>query len=294
MEPTREVLVPGLLTIDDYDKRRATWDEVRQCIGLDACFYEGAELLLFPPVWLDRAERLWREQRGSSGHRQAKGIGVDPGEGGANSAMASVDELGVIELQSPKTPDTTDVTSFSLAFMQRHGVPPERTCLDRGGGGKQHADRLRSQGFPVRTVAFGESILLPFKRGIRRIEERNENREERYSYFNRRAEMYGEFSLLLDPSLNPRGFMVPDRTTHVCHKHGSGCLRAQLAAIKKVYDKEGRLKLPPKNRDPGQQEGSHKTLVELIGHSPDEADAIVLAVFAMQNVQRRAMAGAAQ
>ena len=43
--PTGKVLVPGVLTWEQYLHHRATWDKMRQCIGLDAKFYLGAELL---------------------------------------------------------------------------------------------------------------------------------------------------------------------------------------------------------------------------------------------------------
>ena len=63
--PTNEILVPGVLTWTECCKRRATWDAIRQCIGLDAEFYEGAELLLFPPEWLNRAEQLAARIKGN-------------------------------------------------------------------------------------------------------------------------------------------------------------------------------------------------------------------------------------
>jgi len=50
----------------------------------------------------------------------------------------------------------------------------------------------------------------------------------------------------------------------------------------KLWDKEGRRRMRAKNRvgKEGEERGE-KTLVELIGHSPDEADAVVLACHAM-------------
>src|SRR5437667_99689 len=64
IEPTHEVLIPGMLTLAEYDLRRATWDKRRQCVGLDARFWEGAELLLFPPERLARAAAVARLLRG--------------------------------------------------------------------------------------------------------------------------------------------------------------------------------------------------------------------------------------
>ena len=93
--------------------------------------------------------------------------------------------------------------------MLKHAIPPERFAFDRGGGGKEHADRLRAQGYKVQTIAFGETLMGDLKRGLKSLGEKKEEREERYAYRNRRAEMFGELSLLLDPSLSEKGFAIP-------------------------------------------------------------------------------------
>jgi hypothetical protein len=277
---TNHILIPGVLPYRDYLKRRSTWDKVRQCVSLDAEFYEGAEVLLYPPDWLNRAELI---ARGLPKIRKAKAIGIDPAEGGDKTAMAAVDELGLIELVSKKTPDTAIITSEALAFMQKHGVPAHKVAFDRGGGGKQHADRLRAMGHMVNTVAFGETIMQDLKRGIVPIEQKKETREERYTYVNRRAEMYGTLRELLDPSLGG-GFGLPVEYMNP--------LRLQLAPIPLTYDPEGRLYILPKHKKNPDQ--TTPTLVDIIGHSPDEADALVLAIYAMTHKIVRVVAGAMQ
>lgn len=274
--------VPGVVTWAEYRQRRATWDAVKQSVGLDARFWEGADALLFPPAWLDRAERIASDLRGKK--RQAKGVGVDPGEGGADTSLAAVDDLGLIELVSVKTPDTDVVPGQVVAFLRRHGVDPESVCIDRGGGGKQHADRLRAMGYPVRTVAFGEALQAPGRGGG--DEERLDHREQRYAYVNRRAQMYGETRLILDPTGSvdgiggPAGWGIPAEYQE---------LRRQLAPIPLTYDPEGRLKLPPKHaRGPGDRT---VTLASLIGRSPDDADALVLAVHAMLHPEESVVVG---
>ncbi len=275
LEPTDETAIPGILTWSELEKRRSTWDRVRQCIGLDGQFWEGAEVLLFPPEWLNRAEQVDRGLRESRIERQAKAIGIDPAEGGDRTAMAVVDELGLIELVSKRTPDTAVITGEALAFMQRWKVEPERVVFDRGGGGKEHADRLRSQGWPVRSVSFAETFQVEPRRGLVMVEERKEVREERYAYRNRRAEMYGNLRQLLDPAVNPQGFGIGREEVE---------LRRQLAPIPLTYDGEGRLELLPKSKREG---GTGKCLIDLIGHSPDEADALVLAIHGMQTKSSR-------
>lgn len=271
------IVTPGVLTWEQYQKRRETWDPVRQCIGLDAQFWEGSELLLFPPDWLNRAEQVAADQVGRT--RKAAAIGCDPGEGGANSAWSVIDDHGLIDLLSLKTPDTTFIPNFTIQLMAKHGIPPSKVCIDRGGGGKQHADVLRAKGYGVRTVPFGESITPEIKRGLHTVEVRKDTQEERYAYFNRRAEMYGELSERLDPALFPNGFGIAAKWVD---------LRQQLAVFPKSYDGEGRLKLPPKNKR--DSNSTEKCLTDMIGRSPDEADSLVLALHAMTHKARQAVA----
>lgn len=300
-ESSSKPVVPGILSYEDYKFKRKTWDKVRRTIGLDAEWYEGADLLLFPPEWLSLAEQLDLRIHGRP--RKALGMGVDPAEGGDSTAIAVVDELGLIELISLKTPNTAGIKKIILNAMRRHGLEstPEKVVIDKGGGGKQIADQLREMGYDVRTLGFGESVTPGPKRGMSRFADRVEVWEEKYTYANRRSEMFGEFSLLLDPYSNPRaiigksgqvvqgGFAIP------AHGDAYSRLRKQLAVIPRDYDKEGRLSLRPKNHrsvDRDNKSMKVKTLVDLIGHSPDEADAVALAVWAMQNAKRPNRAGA--
>lgn len=287
LKPTDEAIVPGVLTYGEYLKRRATWDKIRQCIGLDAQFYEGAEILLFPPDWLSLAEARAERLKGVT--RKAKAIGIDPAEGGDRTAFACCDELGLLDLMSKRTPDTSLIDDDIIAYGVRFNVPPDKWLLDRGGGGKQIADRLRRRGYSVRTVAFGETLTLDPKRGLRQIKDRLDNKEEKYAYVNRRAEMYGELSERLNP-LFEAPWAIP---SGICGEMGDprSELRHQLAPIPKTYDKEGRLALLPKNNP--KDDDDQRTLVKLIGHSPDEADAVVLALHGMVTKGVKQLAGRA-
>jgi hypothetical protein len=280
-EPTGETILEGVLSWDEYCHRRLTWDPVRQCVGLDALFYEGAEILLFPVEWLNRANEIAKNLIGKP--RRAKGGGLDPGEGEANTSWSVVDEKGIIELVSLKTMDTSVIVPYTIAFLKKHDLSPEKFLIDRGGGGKQIADTLRSKGYPVGTVAFGESLVPDLKRGITVFSDKVENREERYTYMSRRVEMYHQLSMLLDPYLNESGWGIPVEYIN---------LRHELSVFPKQYDKEGRMSLPPKTKR--DKDSKEKTLTEMIGHSPDEADSIVLACRAMIMKPSRNKAGAAK
>lgn len=286
--PDGKQVVPGVLSWDEFCERLALWDEVRQCVGLWAKFWQGADLLLFPPSWLDLAEQRAAALVGTK--RRAKAIGVDPAEGGDKTSIAVVDELGLIALRSRKTPNTMRIIDEVVAAIHQYGVPADKVCFDRGGGGRQLADRMRQMGYPVQTVLFGEQVCEAPVPGVS-PSEKMETRETRTAYFNRRSQMFASLSEAIDPSVTTDRWAIPagicgdpaDPTTN---------LRNQLAPIPKTYDSMERLKLLPK-RNPGNPDDP-KTLVKLIGHSPDEADAVVIARHAMATEPVRSAVGAVQ
>jgi hypothetical protein len=286
-EPSGKVIVPGVKSWDEYQKNLATWDDIQICVSLHARFYDGKEVKLFPATWLERAKQrhralriLFRGRGKGTKHREAKAIGIDPAEGGDKTSMCAIDELGVIELVARKTPNTADAVNEAIAFMLRHNVPPEKVCFDRGGGGKWAADQMRERGYDVQTISFGESPSIEIKRSKTFYDEKIEVYEERYTYKKLRGQMYGEFSLLLDPSANELGFGIPEEYEE---------LFFQLSKIPKAYDDEGCLKLPSKNKKSANSK--ELTLVELIGHSPDEADSAVIAYHIMTKRSTRPTAG---
>jgi len=290
VEPTGEVLIPGVKTWERLREEQETRGEDHEWISVahKAEFYKGPQSKLFPQHWLDRAETLPQNDLSARQRRRARAIGIDPGEGSADTALCAVDELGIIALESIKTPDTSVIPGLTIAFGKRWGAESENWIFDRGGGGKQHADALRKAGHQVRTVAFGEGIVADVRRGTAKVPylTRLEIREDRNVYLNRRAEMYGEASMLLDPSLNPKGYGIPRAESK---RDPFRELRRQLLAMPKCWDGEGRLWLPPKNKkDP---DSRTKTLVEILGCSPDEADAFVLAIHGMLHRPIKVRAG---
>lgn len=266
LEPSGRVLIPGVKQYWEYAVNRRDWDPHQQCVSLDADWYQGQEILMFPPEWLNAAERKADELVGVK--RVAKAIGVDTGEGSADTSLAVVDELGLIELESRKTPDTSEIPGWVLAFARRHAVPPNRIMFDRGGGGYEHACTMRRMGYDVKTVAFGSTIVPDKKmRGVVTVlKERVDKEEEKYAYKNRRAEMYHMLRLRLRG-----GFAIPKECVE---------LRRQLAPVPLWYDEEGRIYMPPKQIKPGDDEDK-VTMTKLLGCSPDQSDALVLAVYGM-------------
>ena len=287
-DPPFNQIIPGVISYPDYIKRRLTWDPLRQLVGLDAEFDEGSVSYMFPKPWLHRSVRMAESLRTRT--RYARSMGIDPAEGGDKTSWAIGDELGLIKLVSKRTPNTAQITAETIALGRQYNIPPEMWVFDRGGGGKQHADRLREQGFHgVQTVAFGESVAPEPARvtSLVRYEEKVDRKESRYAYFNRRAEMYGELSLLLDPDYE-RGFAIPQEYMDGMSDPSSN-LYGQLSPIPKRFDSEGRLKLPPKSKKPGSTE---ECLIDIIGHSPDEADSLVLMLHGLTHQVKKIMIGA--
>ncbi|MFA5056519.1 MAG: hypothetical protein WC485_00260 [Opitutaceae bacterium] len=287
---TNEIVVPGVKSYPDYLKNRSQWDEIQQCVCLDARFYEGAELLMFPPAWLDAAEAyaatLPTRTRGAS-------MAVDSAQGGDNTAWAIVDERGLLHLESKKTPDTTEIVGRTLALMREYHLMPENILFDIGGGGKQHADRLRLMGYKVATVAFGESATPEIRHGVKPLASRKEDAEVRYVYKNRRAEMYGVLRLRLK-TVDQNGrlvgsFALPAGLLNRRRLDSKASLREQLSPIPLTYDSEGRMRLLPKYKN--NPDSNEKSLTELIGCSPDEADSVAMAEFHRTRKRHQATAG---
>ena len=237
---------------------------------------------MYPISWIQSAQRDYVLRKDELGQRRALAIGVDPAEGGDSTTFAAVDEFGLIDLVSMKTPDTSEVLTQILAFMRKVGMNPDNrrdcsyVCLDRGGGGKQHADYGRKQGHRFRTVAFGAGVTQEPKYGMTVVPDRKELVEARMAYKNRRAEMAGRLMKRLDPS-EPSTFLMPPESTGEQYER----LYHQLSCIPKQYDNEGgKLVLPSKRKK--SKDRKEDSLVDLIGYSPDEWDAVMLAVYSME------------
>lgn len=283
----RSTIIKGVLTWANYCHHRKVWGEQKQAAGLDAVFYEGAEVRLFPDAWLDRAERLAMERVRLQQHGSRNCLGMDAAEGGDNSAWAVVNQRGLVELRSRKTADTSDIPGETLAMMREFNVAPEDVGFDRGGGGKQHADALRRKGYNVRTVAFGEPMTLDPKRGMRTFGERVDIKEEKYEYRSRRAEMYHELAANSE-------FAMPAALLNRKRINNGPSLRDQLNKFPRLLDDDGRYWLPSKGVQTDEMKKRNiKTLTQIIGCSPDESDALVVADWIRRNPQRKSQAGAA-
>lgn len=287
-EPSNRIIVPGVKDYQTYLVHRSEWDEKMQCIGLDAEFYEGDQVRMFPLDWIEEAE-TFQTRKTSEG---VVYIGCDPAEGGDYTVWTVIDSKGILHQEAIKTPDTTVITSNTLALIDAWNCKPENVYFDKGGGGKQIVDQIRKldgRYRKIQMVGFGESIANEKIIGRSSLDRRKGVDEEKYAYKNRRAQMYGILRELLNPFLES-GFTLPSAILNKTNGHDRKSLKDQLRPIPLDYDPEGKMILPPKSkRGP---KDTTTTLVDMIGHSPDEADSLVLAVYGMCRKQGKLKIGA--
>lgn len=165
-----------------------------------------------------------------------------------------VDHAGVIEQVVLDLPKTMEIVGRTIRFIDENNLSASSVAIDAGGGGKQIADRLHELGYYVRAVGFGESA------------------DDNQAHRNRRAELYGNLRRILDPERESGGFVPPPLASE---------LRQELAVLPLQYDSEGRMLLPPKERH-SNHAVHQKSLRELLGRSPDRADSLALATWAIR------------
>ncbi len=257
-------IVPGMRRYEDYIYKLDTLDEIKAAAELHAYWYKGAALLLYPPKTLSWCQTLHDQLSRTTRKRRALAIGIDTAEGGDSTVFTAGDNLGVMEQESLKTPDTSIVIPRLLAFGKMMGVSPANWVFDRGGGGHIYACDLRKMGHPVRTIAFGNPpSTTPPKKSPKRVTEKIEQHEDKTVYETMRVELYWEFALACDPVRG--GYAIPARFTE---------LLRQMESIPRQYDKNGIAWLPPKSKK--NKESKEKTLIEIVGCSPDELESTIL------------------
>lgn len=279
--PTHRRIFPGVISSIEYVRKMALWDEWQICVGIKGEFWKGGEVLMYPPLWLKAAAlRALEITEGcqSSGYRRVpSAMGVDPGEGSANTSWALGDNLGLMELISKKTPNTKDIFRTTRDLLNLYQIDPQRCYMDRGGGGYQIACDLREAGYDIRTIGFGDPVIAPHTPGRDTADQLNEERDEKWSYTTQRAWMYWTLRDEMDPTMEELGskapWAVPAHTKELKELH------RQLGLIPALYTNEGRRSMLPKSkRSPNSKE---RCLKEILGCSPDEADATVLLMKAL-------------
>ncbi|HUY34666.1 MAG TPA: hypothetical protein VMV69_18115 [Pirellulales bacterium] len=274
--------VSGILSYDQYLERRANWppDKVRsRLLGL---FPDEAERKLFPPDWLDLAQRLGAKLRLIDDSRfadESHALGIDVAQGGGDlTVWCVVCRFGVRRVLAKPTPNTAEIAGMTLRLMKEFGIRGSAVAFDAGGGGKQIADMLRDRGYAqIVDVEFGGASREPDE------------------YKNRRAEIYGELRKALEPTAAIRRLLdLEPAAWRAKNLHclalppDDALLRQDLAVLPLMRDGEGRLRLPPKDvgrKTTGRCEPCVRALLH--GRSPDRGDALALAFFAWSRLRER-------
>ena len=274
-------LVPGLLTRQEFDEWNTLWDERRKRTRLFGLLPDEADQRLFPPEWLDLAQRLGErlcDKKDWPGRPYSLGIDVSSG-GGDLTAWVVLGRWGVRHVFAKPTPNTAEITGRTIRLMRKFDISDRAVAFDAGGGGKQIADVLRDKGYEnVIDVQFGAKANDPAK------------------YRNRRAELYGELRAALEPNDGLRAMLKtccgewPRSVRFVALPPTDSLLLEDLAVLPLLYDGEGRLRLPPKDQSRAKLSGQTETTVRelLHGRSPDRGDALVLAYYAWSLLRERA------
>jgi hypothetical protein len=275
------MVVPGLLSRQEYDEWDATWDEPRKRVRLRGELPDEEAMKLYPPSWLDLAQRLGvklreqlrRDERWHGDGPYALGIDVAYG-GGDLTAWVVLGRYGVRHVHARSTPNTTAISGYTIELIRRYQIRSWAVAFDSGGGGKQIADMLRER----RDMDFGEIVDVSF----------GANPLDQHKYYNRRTELYGELRTVLEATAERQALLAlsadawPRQTRCLSLPPDDAKLREDLAVLPYEWDNEGKLRLPPKDhrrRDlSSQMERSVRDM--LSGRSPDRGDALALAWFA--------------
>lgn len=252
------MVIPGLLTHEEFVQRETSWDEVQRTTRLHGQFHEGDQSMMFPAPWLDEAMDRNRWQQLSRSARRVEAIGIDVAAGGRDkTCWTLVDCQGVIEQIVLDLSDTMAIVGRTIALMKEHRVRAPRVAMDAGGGGKQLSDRLSEQGYHINLLGFGEASDGP------------------QTYKNRRAELYEILRWWLKPGNVSGGFRLPPDAYE---------LRQELTVLPYLHDSEGKTVLPPKN--PTSSNGAKPSVRKLLGRSPDRADSLALAIWVLERQRR--------
>lgn len=265
------VIIDGLISYEDYLRRKHEMPEPERIMRLEGQFYTGDQALLFTHAALDASQKRWKTLPPVA-QRDAVAMGIDTGQGRDLTVWTIVDDDGVIAFYSDKKSRARTVVNKTVQLVEQYNIDPKNVAIDFGGGGNEIAQFLP---WRVRCVMFGESASQ--HRRVKGRQKKEQQRVTRISYKNRRAEMYGILSSAMNPELREKVFAIPPHHVE---------LRKELSVIPLMWDNEGKLQLPPKDQTSANAKDQLSMRSLLGGKSPDHADSLALAYFALKNAKR--------
>lgn len=200
---------------------------------------------------------------------EAGGLDVAASKHGDSSVLALGGTYGIRAIHECQFKDTVQTMEWVLEVFMSYGIdlPKSRIplAIDWGGGyGNAVGDPLKKKRVNVIEIHGNATSDVDSKK-----------------YANKRAELYGEAGRRLDPAGDFRmmHMMMPDNPR----------LLEELTAPQKIYaghDGE-KFYITPKDRKGASDTFKGKTLRELLGRSPDRADAVVYCMSALTSNKRR-------
>jgi hypothetical protein len=263
-----EAVAAGRISPEWAEQRRRQWGEdsalyANRVLGE---FHEGDEDVLIPLSWIEAAIDRWRawddDGRPPLPGRVFKSVDVAR-MGGDSTIIAHRVGLAITELEAHRREDTMQTTARVVPHISRDSDSDEPLCwavVDSAGVGGGVVDRLRELKLPV----------LPYT-GAAKTTFRDRTGE--FGFTNTRSAAYWHVRELLDPShgaelmLPPSDLMISDLNTP------TWSITSGVPPKIKVLEKDD--------------------VVEILGRSPDNGDAVVMAMWAEQ-LRREAQVAAPQ
>jgi hypothetical protein len=271
-------ILPGVLSYSEFLERLTMPPDERRG-RLHGLFPSQGASHIYTSEVLDFAARIWAKINAEANapiiKRGRRAMGVDVAAGGDWTVWTIVDRFGVVQKERRKTPNTAIIPGITIKLADRAKINPEDILFDSGGGGLNEANHLRDKGYAVQDVSFAAKSNYPDE------------------YRSMRAELYGEAAkmMALDAkTIAMTALPLPawlKGWVYMAIPPDDILLRQDLAVLPKKFDGEERLVLPPKNRKNTKHGANEKTVVEMLGWSPDDGDSFVLACYAFRMMKER-------
>lgn len=225
-------------------------DELAVWAGEDSSIYRAKVLGEFPedskdsiiPLsWVTAAQNRWRD-RGGEAKPPADRIGIDVAGGGADACVMAVrhgDWIDELETWQGEAARDTMASAGRVAAKAKSGGV---IVTDWTGVGQGVHDRLTEQGLPTVAFVAGRSTDFTDSHGVA-------------EFANCKAAAWWGLRERLDPDRGATLCLPPDEQ-----------LAAELSAPRWTFTSSGKIRVESKS-----------DVKERLGHSPDRADAVVLA-----------------
>lgn len=252
-----EAVAAGRISQDWADQRKRQWgaESALYANRVLGEFHEGDEDTLIPLSWIDAAIQRWREWD-DAGRPELEGrnfVGVDVARSGGDATVfAHRTGSAITELERHHKEDTMRTAGRIIPLSRRRDEDDEPACwpvVDSAGVGGGVVDRLRELKLPVLAYT-----------GASKTSARDRTGE--FGFANTRSAAYWHMRELLDPAYGSE-IMLPDSDLMISDLNTpTWSITTGVPPKIKVEDKDD--------------------VVEKLGRSPDDGDAVVMAFWAEQ------------